>query len=407
MTAGETLPDSVEAMLDSGYDRLVETGARRHWLAIDIAICVALFAFSLPVTMQADAPDGAGAGTVLDSLLLPAVLLPVLLRRRDPFAAAVLLAVGCVVSGIPTFDQFRLAAVVPAGMLILYSLATRTDRTKAVRGLVLVLAGMVFIGFTDVVLTDNGGPLGFVVFSFPLCIGVWVAGRVVRSREQVADELAEKSRLLERRREETAALAVEVERTRLASELDAATRARVRELIELAAGAERSDGTDSTRLRETFARIEKIGRESLNELRGLLGVLRSDERGKAPRPTLAELDTLLAEARAGGRLVEFEVEGERRPLPSGVELALYRAVQHALVAIRGDDHEPATVQLRYLPAAVDLEIRGVPIEGSGAVAALAAARERVTAHGGTFASHSDLPARRVLRAHLPVVMGSG
>jgi signal transduction histidine kinase len=407
MTADETLPDSVEPMLDSGYDRPVETGARRRWLAIDIAICVALFAFSLPVTMQADAPDGAGAGTVLDSLLLPAVILPILLRRRNPFAAAVLLAVGCVVSGIPTFDQFRLAAVVPAGMLILYSLATRTDRTEAVRGLVLVLAGMVFIGFTDVVLTDNGGPAGFVVFSFPLCIGVWVAGRVVRSREQVAEELAEKSRLLERRREETAALAVEVERTRLASELDAATRARVRELIELAAGAERSDGTDSTRLRETFARIERIGRESLNELRGLLGVLRSDERGKAPRPTLAELDTLLAEARAGGRLVDFEVEGERRPLPSGVELALYRAVQHALVAIRGDEHEPATVQLRYLPAAVDLEIRGVPIEGSGAVAALAAARERVTAHGGTFASHSDLPARRVLRAHLPVVMGSG
>jgi signal transduction histidine kinase len=394
-------------MRDSGYDRPVETGARRRWLVIDVAICAALFAFSLPVTMQADAPDGAGAGTVLDSLLLPAVLLPVLLRRRNPFAAAALLAVGCVVSGIPTFEQFRLAAALPAGMLILYSVATRTARPQAVGGLAVVLAGMVFIGFTDVVLEDNGGPVGFVFFSFPLCIGVWVAGRVVRSREQVAEELAEKSRLLERQREETAALAVEVERTRLASELDAATRARVRELIELAARAEQSNGTDSTRLRDTFARIEQIGRESLNELRGLLGVLRSDERGKAPRPTLAELDTLLAEARAGGRLVDFAVEGERRPLPGGVELALYRAVQHALVAIRGDEHEPATVQLRYLPAAIDLEVRGVPIEGSGAVAALAAARERVTAHGGTFTSDSDVPSRRVMRAHLPAVIGGG
>jgi signal transduction histidine kinase len=395
-------------MLDSGYDRPVETGARRRWLAIDIAICAALFAFSLPVTMQADRPDGAGAGTLLDSLLLPAVILPILLRRRDPFAAAALFAVGCVVSGIPTFDPFRLAAAVPAGMLILYSLATRTDRPQAVRGLGLVLAGMVFIGFTDVVLEDEGGPVGFVVFSFPLCMGVWIAGRVVRSGEQVAGQLADKSRLLERQREETAALAVEVERTRLASDLDIATRARVRELIELAASAEQSDGTDPKRLHGTFARIEQIGRESLNELRGLLGVLRSDERGRrAPRPTLAELDTLLAEARGGGRLVDFEVEGERRPLPGSVELALYRAVQHALVAIRGDEHEPATVQLRYLPAAVDLEVRGFPIEGSGAVAALAAARERVTTHGGTFTSHSDVPARRVLRAHLPVVVSSG
>jgi signal transduction histidine kinase len=394
-------------MHDSGYDRPVETGARRRWLVIDVAICAALFAFSLPVTMQADAPDGAGAGTVLDSLLLPAVFLPVLLRRRNPFAAAALLAVGCVVSGIPTFEQFRLAAALPAGMLILYSVATRTARPQAVGGLALVLAGMVFVGFTDVVLEDNGGPVGFVFFSFPLCIGVWVAGRVVRSRDQVAEQLADQSRLLERQREETAALAVEVERTRLASDLDAATRAHVRELIELAASAEHSDGTDPERLHDAFARIEQIGRESLNELRGLLGVLRSDERGKAPRPTVAELDTLLAEARAGGRLVDFAVEGERRPLPGGVELALYRAVQHALVAIRGDEHEPATVKLRYLPAAVDLEVRGVPIEGSGAVAALAAARERVTAHGGTFTSHSDVPARRLMRAHLPVVMGGG
>jgi signal transduction histidine kinase len=395
-------------MLDSGYDRPVETGARRRWLVVDIAICAALFAFSLPVTMQADAPDGAGAGTVLDSLLLPVVILPILLRRRDPFAAAALFAAGCVVSGIPTFDQFRLAAAVPAGMLIVYSLATRTARPEAVRGLALVLAGLVFIGFTDVVLEDEGGPVGFVAFSFPLCLGVWIAGRAVRSREQVAEQLAEKSRLLERQREETAALAVEVERTRLASDLDAATRAHVRELIELAAGAEQSDGADPQRLRDTFARIEQIGRESLNELRGLLGVLRSDERGgRAPRPTLVELDTLLAEARAGGRLVDFEVEGERRPLPGGVELALYRAVQHALVAIRGDDHEPATVQLHYRPAAVDLEVRGVPIEGSGAAAALAAARERVTAHGGTFTSHSEAPERWVLRAHLPAVMGSG
>jgi signal transduction histidine kinase len=395
-------------MLDSGYDRPVETGARRRWVVIDLAICAALFGYMLPATMEPDAPEGIGAGTVWDSLLLPSVILPILLRRRSPFPAAALLAAGSVVSGIPTFDQFRLAAAVPAAMLILYSLAARADRAQAVAGLALVLAGMVFIGFTDVVLEDEGGPVGMVLFSFPVCIGVWTAGRLVRSREQMAEQLAEKSLLLEHQREETAALAVEVERTRLASDLDAAARSHVRELIELAAAAERSDRTDPERMRDTFGHIERIGRGALNELRGLLGVLRSDERGtRAPRPTLGELDTLLAEARAGGRLVNFEVEGQRRPLPSGVELAIYRAVQHALVAVRGDEDEPATVQLRYLPSAIDLEVRGLPIEGSGAAAAVAAARERVTAQGGSFTIHSDVPPRRMLRAHLPVVVGSG
>src|SRR5215211_9328838 len=133
--------------------------------------------------MQPDAPDGAGAGTVLDSLLLPAVVLPILLRRRRPFAAAAALAAGCVVSGIPTFDQFRLGVAIPAAMLVLYPLARDTERRRALTGLGLVLAGMVFIGLTDVVLHDEGGVAGMVAFSFPLCLAMWAGGRVVRARE--------------------------------------------------------------------------------------------------------------------------------------------------------------------------------------------------------------------------------
>ena len=393
---------------NQGYDHSVRTDSPRGPLLLDLAICAALFAFALPVTMQPDAPDGAGAGTVLDSLLLPAVVLPILLRRRAPFMAAAALAAGCVVSGIPTFDQFRLGAAIPAAMLILYSLASRADRRRALAGLALVLAGMVFIGFTDSVLDEDDGVVGMVLFSIPLCVGTWGAGRIARSRDEVAEQLAERSRLLTRQREQTAELAVEVERTRLASDLDAAARVRVREIIELAGSGERLAGSDPAPARDAFSRIEQIGRESLNELRGLLGVLRSDERGtRAPRPTLAEIETLLAEARSGGRLVDLEVDGEGCRLPGGVELAAYRTLQHALVAIHGGEREPATVQLRYLPGALELEVRDVAAEGTSGEAALAAARERVTAHGGSFTTDTEVPRQRVLRAHLPVVAASG
>jgi hypothetical protein len=328
-----------------GYDRFVRTDSARGRLVLDLAICAALFAIFLPVTMQPDAPDGAGAGTVLDSLLLPTVILPILLRRRAPFTAAALLAAGCVVSGFPTFDQFRLGAAIPAAMLILYSLACGAERPRALGGLALVLAGMLFIGFTDVVLEQEGGVVAMVLFSFPLCAGVWGAGRMVRSREELAAQLAERSRLLDRQREQTAQLAVEVERTRLASDHDAAARVRVREIIELADSGERAVAADRERGREAFARIERIGRESLNELRGLLVVLRSDERGtRAPRPTLAELETLPAEARAGGRLVDLEVEGERRPLPRRGAGGLPRAPARAGGRPRGRrraSHRPA------------------------------------------------------------------
>jgi signal transduction histidine kinase len=390
------------------YARRVRIGARRGQFLLDLAICAALMAFAVPVTLQSDYPDGAGAGTVFDTLLLPTVIVPILLRRRAPFGAAVALAAGCVISGIPTFSQFRLGVAIPAGMLILYSLASRADRPRALAGLGLVLAGMVFIGLTDVVLTDEGGVGAMVLFSFPLCIGTWVAARVVRSREQLAAELGERSRQLERQREQTARLAVEVERTRLASDLDAAARVRVREIVDLAEVGERSLAPDHERARRAFGQIERMGRESLNEMRGLLGVLRSDERGgRSPRPTLAQLETLLDEARAGGRAVDLEVDGERRPLPGGVELAAYRALQHALVAVRGAEGQPATVQLRYLPRALELEVSGLPNVGSAAEAALAAARERVTAHGGSFSTEAPSLGRRVLRAHLPVAAAGG
>ncbi|MFL5825199.1 MAG: sensor histidine kinase [Thermoleophilaceae bacterium] len=384
------------------------TGSRRGRLALDLVICAALLALGASVTTQSDAPTGAGAGTDWDTVLLPTLLVPVLFRRRAPFAAAVALAAGCVVSGIPTFDQFRLGVAVPAAMLVLYSLGRGTDRDRALGGLALVLAGMVFIGLTDVVLTDEGGVVAMVVFSFPLCIGTWSGGRLVRSRERVAEDLAERSRQLEQQREQTAELAVEVERTRLASELDAAARSRVREMIHLAERGERALGTDTGRTREAFADIERLGRESLNEMRGLLGLLRSDQRGtRSPSPTLAQIETLLADARAGGRLVDLEVEGERRPLPGGIELAAYRAVQHALGAVAGADGEPAVVQVRYLPSALELEVRGFPTAGSGAQAALVAARERVTAHGGSFSAHTVSRGRRVLRVQLPLAANHG
>jgi signal transduction histidine kinase len=400
MTPWPPSASSLPGMAVTG-DRSHDRPGRRGRRLLELAIWVALLAFALPVTLRS---DEAGAGTWIDSLLLPAVVLPVLWRRSHPLAAAAALVAGCVVSALPTFEQFRLVVAIPAGMLIVFSVALREDRGRALAGLALVLAAMAFVGLTESVLDEQGGAAGMIAFTFPLCIATWGAGRVVRSQERIAAEIAERGRQLERQREQTAELAVEVERTRLASDLDAVARVRVREIVELAASAEPAVGRDPARDRETFGRIERIGRESLNELRGLLGVLRSDERAElAPRPTLAEIETLLAEARAGGRLVQLAVEGVRRPLPDGVELAAYRALQHALVAVHGADGSPATVALRYLPDALELEVRGLTVEGNVVRAALAAARARVGAHGGTFRTETDAR-QRVLHVHLPSVV---
>lgn len=384
------------------------TGSKRRRLAVDLAICAALLFTGVDITTDTGPTRGAGADTDVDTLLVPALILPILLRHRAPFAAAAALAAGCVVSGLPTLDQFRLPVVIPAALLIVYPLGRDTERPKAVGGLALVLAGIVFIGLTDPVIADNGGVVGTITFLFPLYTLIWGAGRLVRSGDRVAAQLAERSRSLERQREKTAQLAVEVERTQLASDLDTAARDRVRNIIDLSEDAQRSAAIDPEVATDIFARIERMARESLNEMRGLLGVLRSDERGtRSPRPTLAQLETLLADARAGGCLVDLEVDGDRRPLPGGIELAAYRVLQHALVAVRGDADDAATIALHYLPGALELSVDGLPAGGSGADAALAAARERVAAQGGSFSAGHSTSGRQVLRVRLPTAPAHG
>ena len=208
----------------------------------DLAAGVTLTALGLLIAFG----DGASA----HALLMPAATLPVIWRRQAPDAAALALAAGILATaGLP-----RCGAVIPAALLVLYALGDRLAAPAA------VLGALVLLAFTDPIISPAA-----LEFILPLGAGVWAAGRLVRSRDRVARELAARSRELERQRERTAQLAVALERTRLAGALDVAARDRTRRMVELAERGER----------EAFGEIERLGRETLHELRELLGTLRS------------------------------------------------------------------------------------------------------------------------------------
>ena len=100
-----------------------------------------------------------------------------------------------------------------------------------------------------------------------------------------------------------------------------------------AGGARRILARDPARAVEAAALIERTGREALGEMRHLLGVLHAGEdlAELAPQPTLARpRGARRALARRRACRCELHVEGERRELPSGVDLAAYRVVQEAL-----------------------------------------------------------------------------
>jgi hypothetical protein len=79
----------------------------------------------------------------------------------------------------------------------------------------------------------------------------------------------------------------------------------------------------------------------------------------------------------------------------------YRVLQHALVAVRGGDGEAATIEFTICRAALELRVDGFTTDGSSADAALMAARERVTAQGGSFGTEISPAGRRLLWARPP------
>jgi hypothetical protein len=370
---------------------------RRRDLVIDVGICLAVAAYGLRPMLDASVNDP--RATTIGPLFIPALLVAVPLRRVSPLGAACVFAAACVLSGIPTFHQFRLVVAVPVAVAILFPLATRTSRGQAIAGLAALLAGLLFVGATESVVHGASGALAMAAFMVPVSLAVWGAGRIVRARERTAAELARRSGQLRQQREATAALAVEIDRERLASDLDLAVRARLHQMIELASPGD----LDATAARSRFSRIELLGRESLDQMRNLLGLLRSTDRGsREPRPTLERLDALLASAREAGGALDLEFEGDRRPLGAAVELAAYRTLQHAIAVVGGAADSPARVLVRYLPDRLELEVRGSRAAGGAATAAVMAARERVLALGGSFSTDVSTAGQQVLRAWLPV-----
>jgi signal transduction histidine kinase len=138
--------------------------------------------------------------------------------------------------------------------------------------------------------------------------------------------------------------------------------------------------------REALAAIEVTGRETLTEMRRLLGVLRGGDRPSlAPAPGLAALDRLLEQT---GVEVELSVSGTPRPLPSGIDLAAYRIVQEALTnVVKHAGTSTCRLRIHYGDDDVSVEItdhgRGGP---AGTGHGITGMRERAGLYGGEFSA---------------------
>ena len=326
-----------------------------------------------------------------------AFTLPLLWRRRAPLSASLAFSLGVALNAVIAHQGVRCGAALPAAGVMLYSAGMRLDRSPALAGLALVLGGLVIEDLTDPRLDA-----ATLIALLPLGAAAWLAGRIVRSRTAVAGELEEQTRELALQRERTAELAIEVERSRIAVNLKEVAHPRVDEIIDLARTGEAELTRDPGTAVAAFGGIERRSRETLDEIRTLLGALRSDESAaRHPQPTLDQLGGLVEDARRNGITVQVDVEGHRRALPPSVELSAYRILQETLrsMGAGADVH----VRLSYRTDALELYVSGRPKASFEADASAVAARERAALHGGTLTVTSLGSDGQSFHARLPLV----
>lgn len=320
-------------------------------------------------------------------LTVPFATAPVAVRRpRTALATGVLV--------VALLTQAVLGSDLPGGFsegLALVLVVYATGRTPGWRGVALLAAVLAALAVV-IGLGDDPRPTNFVYMG-TVVLAAWAAGVGLRLAEERSGLLAERRALQER--------------ARIAGELHDVVSHHVTAIV-VQAGAERRDqpaGSDAAR---TLSDIEMHGRQTLAELRRLLGVLHvtGDAAPLAPAPGIAELPDLVRTCASTGVRVDLVSEGEPREVADGLSLAVYRVVQEALTNVgKHSDAGEARVTLRWGAEAVEVDVldvgharrRRLPGSGFG----LRAMTERVATYGGSVTAGPVPGGFRVL-ARLPL-----
>lgn len=254
----------------------------------------------------------------------------------------------------------------------------------------------------------------FLILGF--CAAVWLTAFTLRTRRLYVLGLEERAATAEREREHLATIAVAQERATIARELHDIVAHSMAVMIVQADGAGYALDQDPEQARIAIKQVAATGRDALEDMRRLVGVLRgagpdSDDTTDRRRAGLDQLATLAERARSAGLTVTVS-EDERPPsLPATVELTAFRILQEALTNVLRHAGPGARValSLRYRPGAVAVEVTD---DGGGRLATepvranrpghgLVGMRERVAVHGGTFAGGPRLGGGWSVTAEIP------
>jgi signal transduction histidine kinase len=317
---------------------------------------------------------GTGQHAWRGALFATAISAAVAFRRQYP-ATVGIAGQGLMWLNFSLWHDLTAGAWTVAWFCALYGLAVWASPRRFAAGTAFVLA-------TDLGLVPFPGQSGERLnVAIPFAAGTLAVMLIIRRIVRHRDRRAE---LAERERDVAAREAVVEERARIARELHDAIAHNVSMMVVQAGAERRVLGTASPATTEVLETIEQIGRGALTEMRRLVGMLRADSPDLlAPQPRLTDLPTLMTQVREAGLPVDFQVDGDSRQLPVGIELSAYRIVQEALTnALKHAGRAHAAVHLSYGPDTLELEITddggGTRAQVPGGGQGLVVMRERVS-----------------------------
>jgi signal transduction histidine kinase len=197
------------------------------------------------------------------------------------------------------------------------------------------------------------------------------AGVTVATRRKNVELLEARAAAVEAGREADTRRAVEAERLRMARELHDVAAHHLTGLLVQASAAERLVMRDSDGARRAILEVREQGKQALDNLRAVVGVLRNDggvtdaSPELAPVPGLRHLAELVDTARGLGDHVALSVVGSPYPLAPVADVTAYRVVQEALTNAR--QHAPG----QEVEVGLDYSERGVRLDVVNAVSAVA------------------------------------
>ena len=258
--------------------------------------------------------------SALGFALLAVVGAALLTRRRRPVAV-----LGVVVAArlIMTWDTGNDVALIPAAMIALYTVARTGDRRTSLAVAVGAAAAMMFIvaGLNSEEFVQELASEAAMML-LPIAVGDAARSRSDRILDLIDTE---------------ATARVQAERIRIARDLhDVVAHGLSTIAIQSGVAAHLLD-RNPDQAKESLEIINTTGKHAVEELRAMVGVLRSTDEDKPLRPTPADpndLSDVLAGAASAGLTVSTDLEGHFPPDASDAcVVAVHRIIQEALTNV--------------------------------------------------------------------------